>query len=75
MLKRVGGSLHIAQTKLLLSPTMKHFLKRKETRPGSSLRQQAVDALSGVIFLVRVLLLCFATGPRDFVNEVGSDLM
>ena len=75
MLKSVGGSLHIAQTKLLLSPTIKQFLKRKETHPVSSLGERAVHDLSGVIFLVQVLLLCFATGPRVFVNEVCSDLM
>lgn len=75
MLKRVGGSLHIAQTKLLLSPTIKLSLERKETCSGSSLGEQAVHGLSGVIFLVQVLLLCFATGPREFVNEVSSDLM
>lgn len=75
MLKRVGGSLHIAQIKLLLSLTIKQFLKRKQTCPGSSLGEQAVHGLSGVIFLVHVLLLCFATGPREFVNEVDSGLM
>lgn len=75
MLKRVEGSLPIAQTKLLLRPTIKHFFKRKETYPSSSFGDQAVQSLSVVIFLVQVLLLCSATNPGEFVNKVGSDLI
>lgn len=75
MLKRAGGSLHVAQNKLLLSPAIKHFLKIKETCPVSSLGEKAVHGLSGVIFLVHILFLCLVTSPREFVTAVGANLM
>lgn len=48
----VGGSLLLAQNKPFLSPTIKHFLKRREIHSGSSPGEQAVNGLSDVITLV-----------------------
>lgn len=44
MLKTVKGSLRTAQTKLLLSPTIKHFLKRKGTCPAPHLESKLIMA-------------------------------